>query len=90
MGSSPWLELFRPFISTQNLYVERKLVRPVAAVLDELNEERTMDVLPALRNLHLEGLYSCDPAQELIPSFLTSRQLSGHHIVIQRWDQYSS
>ena len=90
MGSSPWLDLFRLFSSTQNLYVDRNLVRPVTAVLQELNEERTMEVLPALRNLHLEALPPCEPAQELMPSFLTSRQLSGHHIVVQRWDQYSS
>ena len=87
MGSSPWLELFRLFFSTQNLYVARKLVRPVAAVLQELNGERAMEVLPALRNLYFEGLHPCEPAQELMPSFLNSRQLSDHHIVVQRWDR---
>jgi len=88
MGTSLWLELFRLFISVQNLYVSRKLVRPVAAALQELNGERTMEVLPALRNLYLEGLQPSGTVQELITSFTASRQLSDHHIIVQRWERY--
>ena len=88
MGSSLWLELFRLFISAQNLYVSKKLVRPVVAALQELKGERTLEVLPALRNLYLEGPQPSGPVQELITSFISSRQLSDHHVVVQRWERY--
>jgi len=82
---SLWLELFHLFISVQNLYVCKLLAPPVAAALQELGEGRTMEVLPALRNLSLEGLQPAGPVQTAIQSFVASRQLSGHPIVIQNW-----
>ena len=63
MESSLWLELFHLFITLQRLYVSAKLVAPVAAAL-ELTEGRTMEVLPALHSIFLEGLEPSGPVPE--------------------------
>jgi len=82
MGSSQWLELLRPFVAVQNLYVSKDLVPFVAASLLELTEERTMEVLPALKNLFLEGFEPSGSVQEAMKPFVFSRQLSGYPVVI--------
>jgi hypothetical protein len=41
-------------------------------------------VLPALRNLFLQGP-SLDPVQEVMKSFVTARRLSGHPVVVDHW-----
>jgi hypothetical protein len=55
MDSSQWLELFLPFTAVRDLYVAKQFAPFVAAALQELTEERTMEVLPMLNNLFLEG-----------------------------------
>jgi len=87
MDSSIWLELFHLFIAVQSLRVSEKLVPPIAAALQELTGERTMEVLPALHSLFLEGLKPSGPVPEGIQSFVAARQLSDHHIVIQSWNR---
>jgi len=87
MDSSLWLGLFHLFIAVQSLYVSEILAPPVAAALQELSEGRTMEVLPALRNLSLEGLQPAGPVQKAIQFFIASRQVSGHPIVIQNWER---
>jgi hypothetical protein len=86
MDSSLWLELFHLFIAVQSLYVSAKLVAPVADALQELTEGRTMEVLPALHNLFLQGLEPSEPVPKGIMSFVAARQLSHHHVTIQSWD----
>jgi hypothetical protein len=83
MDSSLWLELFHLFIAVQSLYVSVKLLAPVAATLQELTEERTMEVLPALHSLFLEELEPSGPVPEGIKSFVAARQLSDHHVAIE-------
>jgi hypothetical protein len=78
MDSSLWLEFFHLFIASQRLYISKELVAPIAAALQQLTEERTMEVLPALHSLFLEGL---EP--DGIKSFVAARQLSGHHVAVQ-------
>jgi hypothetical protein len=87
MDSSLWLELFHLFIAVQSLYVTKELVPPIAAALQELGEGRTMEVLPALRNLFFEGLQPAGPVQKAMQSFVASRQLSDHPVVIQNWER---
>jgi hypothetical protein len=86
MDSSLWLELFRLLIALQSLYVSANLVAPVAATLQELTEGRTMEVLPALHSLFLQGLEPSGPVPEGIKSFVAARQLSDHHVAVQSWD----
>jgi hypothetical protein len=83
MDSSLWLELFHLFSAVQSLYVSKILVPPVTAALRELGEGRTTEILPALQNLSLEG----HQPPKSIQSFVASRQLSGHPIVIQNWQR---
>ena len=83
IGSSLWLELFHLFIALQSLRVSEKLVPPVAAALQELTDERTMEVLPVLHSLFLEGLEPSGPVPEAIQSFVAARQLSDHHVAVQ-------
>ena len=87
MVSSLWLELLHLFTTVQSLYVSKILAPPVAAALQELSEGRTMEVLPALRNLSLEGLQPAGPVEKAIQFFVASRQVSGHPIVIQNWER---
>jgi hypothetical protein len=87
MDVSPlWLELFHLFTALQRLYVSKELMAPVAAALQQLTEGRTMEVLPVLNGLFLEGLEPSGPVPEGIQSFLAARQLSDHHVAVQGWD----
>jgi hypothetical protein len=83
MDSSLWLELFRLFIALQSLYVSAKLVAPIAATLQELTEGRTMEVLPVLHSVFLEGLNPSGPVPEGIKSFVAARRLSDHPVAIE-------
>ena len=60
---------------------------PVAAALQELTGGRTMDVLPALHSLSLEGFGTTGPVPEGIRSFVAARQLSDLHVAVQSWDR---
>jgi hypothetical protein len=79
-----WLELLRPFTSLKNLYLSHQIARFVCGALQELSGERATEVLPALRNIFVEGS-SLQPVQEAMMPFVAARQLSGHPIVIERW-----
>jgi hypothetical protein len=83
MGSPLWLELFRLFTALQRLCVSATLVPPVATALQELRGERTMEVIPALQSLFLEGLEPSGPVPEGIKSFVAARELSDHHVAVQ-------
>src|SRR6267142_458459 len=87
LDSSLWLEFFHLFIAAQSLRLSEKLVPPVAAALQELTGERTMEVLPALHSLSLEGLEPSGPVPEGIKSFVASRQQSNYPVAVQRWQR---
>jgi hypothetical protein len=44
-----------------------------------------MEVLPALRDLALEGFQPFEPAPQGMTSFIDARELSGHPIAILGW-----
>ena len=87
MDTSLWLETFRLFIAVQRIFVPAKLVAPVAAALQELTEGTSMEVLPALNSLFLEGLEPSGPAPEGIQSFVAARQLSDRHVAVRSWNR---
>ncbi|KAI0284790.1 hypothetical protein BC826DRAFT_1109559 [Russula brevipes] len=80
--STLFLELFRPFTATQDLYVSESLVPFIAPALQEPVGEMATEVLPNLRNLFLGG-----SVQEAIQPFLDARRLSGRPIAIHRWEE---
>jgi hypothetical protein len=82
MDSSQWLELFHPFIGIRNLYVSKQFVPFVTAALQELTGERTMEVLPVMKNLFLEGFEGSGPVVEAIKPFVSARQLSDFLILV--------
>jgi hypothetical protein len=87
MDPSQWLELFQLLIAVQSLCVSERLVHRVAAALKELTGEMIMEVLPALRNLSLEGPHPSEPAQDAIKLFVAARQLANHPVVIHPWQR---
>jgi hypothetical protein len=87
MDSLLWLELFHLFIAVQSLHVSEKLVPPIAAALQEFTGERTMEVLPALSSLFLEGLGPSGPVKKGITSFVASRQQFDHPVAMQSWER---
>jgi len=83
MDSTQWLELFHPFIAVQSLRVVKNLVPLVAPALQGLTGDRATEVLPALRNLKLEGLEPSRRLWEAIEAFIKARQLSDHPVAIE-------
>ena len=84
VDSSQWLELLRPFNAVRTLYMSERLEPLVAAALRELTGERTMEVLPALENVSLDGLEPSGSARDAMGSFIAARQLSHHPVLVQR------
>jgi hypothetical protein len=87
MDVSQWLQLFNPFVSVKSLYVDFGLGPFVASALKELTEEGVTEVLPRLDNLFLKGFGSSNVEEETIESFVSMRQLSGHPVILRRWEK---
>ena len=79
------LNLFRPFISVQRLYVCKELVTPFAVALQNLTQDGAVGVLPALHSLSLEGPYPSMSPQETMEQFLAFRQNSNYPVSLDPW-----
>jgi len=75
--TSRWLRLLHRFIAVRSMYVSKELMQFFEPALQELVGARTMEVLPALRDLSLDGLQPSGPLPEGIQSFVAARQLAG-------------
>jgi len=82
-----WLGLLRPFVSVKSLYMSDRLGSIVGEVLEKVTGERVTEVLPALKNLFIKGIW---PSEETMPTFVSARQLYDHPIVVQRWEKEDS
>ena len=87
MESLQWLEVFRPFIGVQGLYVSKKMGSLVTHSLQEFTQENATEVLPLLRSLSLGGLRPCGSVEDAIKPFVTARQLSNRPVVVENWEQ---
>jgi hypothetical protein len=85
--SSRWLEIFRPFTNVKSLYISRQFAPHIVSALQELVGERVTEALPALQALFIQELPPSGPVQEGIGKFVAARQLSGHSIVVSRWER---
>jgi hypothetical protein len=85
--SALWLELFHSFSAVKNFYLSEKFALRIAPALQELVGTRTMEVLPTLQNMFVEGLQPSGPVQEGIVKFVAARELSGHPITISLWER---
>ena len=63
-----------------------EIARRVCSALQGLSGERATEVLPALRNISVDGFRSFEHTQEAIRPFVAARQLSGHPMVVGRWE----
>jgi len=84
MENAQWLELLEPFTGLKNLYLTHGIAQGVCGALQELSGEKTTEVLPALRNLFVQGS-SLKPVQKAIGAFVAARRLSGHPVVVDHW-----
>ena len=85
MGHTRWLELLDSFTALKNLYLTCGVAQRVCGTLQEVSGERATEVLPALRNLFVDGFRSLEHIQEAIGPFVAARQLSGHPVAIDHW-----
>ena len=81
-----WLELLHPFVVVKNLYLSEGFVPRIAPALQELVGGRTTEVLPTLENIFMEGFQPSRPLHEGIEKFVAARGLTGHPVVVSRWD----
>jgi len=84
MENAQWLELLDPFTALKNLYLTYGIVQRFCGALQELSGERATEVLPALRNLFVQGS-SLEPVLEDMKPFIAARQLSGNPLVVDHW-----
>jgi hypothetical protein len=84
-----WTELLHPFTSVKNLYLCEEFAGRIVPALQELVEDRRVEVLPALENIFLEGLEASGPVEKGIGPFVAMRQVTGHPIAVTRWDRSS-
>jgi hypothetical protein len=82
--SAQWLELLHPFSTAKNLYLSTEVIPHIARALRQLDGERVTEVLPALRNLFLEGLRE---NVDILGPFLFARQSVGYPIAVSHWDR---
>ena len=81
-----WLELLHPFVVVKNLYLSKEIVLHIAPALQSLVGGRTTEVLPTLENIFLEGYQPSGHLYEGIEKFVAARGLTGHPVVVSRWD----
>ena len=85
--NTEWFDLLLPFTAVKNLYLSKKFATRIAPALQELTGGRTTEVLPALKNVRLEGFEPSEPVQEGIARFISTRQLANHTIAVFPWDR---
>jgi hypothetical protein len=84
--NTQWLELLQPFKAVKSWYLTTKFASCLAQFLQGLTVECVSEVLPALRDLFLEGLQPSG-VPEALRKFVGARQLSGHPVVIHHWER---
>jgi len=85
MEHSRWVEPLDPFPALKSLYLTDEIARRVCRALQELSVERATEVLPALRNIFVDGPRPLEYFREAFRPFVTARKLSGHPVLVDRW-----
>jgi hypothetical protein len=85
--NTQWIELLRPFATVKDLYLSDEVALRVAPALQELSEEWVTEVLPALRDIFIDGFEPSGLVQEGFQKFITARgqQVSSRPVAIHRW-----
>jgi len=87
VGSSQWPDLLGPFTAVKDLYLSRGFSQDIVSVLHGIIGEGTVEVLPSLQNLFLEGESPSGPVEKAIGQFVAARRLSGRPIAVSRWEK---
>jgi hypothetical protein len=87
IDNSLWLELLHPFRAVKNLYLSKEFASRIVPALEELIGIRATEVLPALKNVFLEGLEPSGRIQKGIRQFVATRQVIGDPIAVSRWNR---
>ncbi|KAI0251489.1 hypothetical protein BJV78DRAFT_1352932 [Lactifluus subvellereus] len=85
-SNGTWLELFRPFTAVRTLRISRSPQSSIMRALQELSEDRTIEVLPSLDCLYLEDCQPSGPEQKAIEPFIAARQDSDHPVAVHFWE----
>jgi hypothetical protein len=86
MENVQWLELLRQFTSVKDLVLSMKSFRLVAPALNELDGESITEVLPALKNIVIQGPQPSEPVNKALGNFISTRQLLGSPVTVQHQD----
>ena len=84
-----WLDVLSPFVAVRNLYLSEEYVSRIAPALQELVGVRTIEVLPTLENIFMEGFQTSEPLQEGIGKFVAARQLTDRPVTVSSWNRDS-
>ena len=82
-----WLELLHPFTKVKDLFLSEQIALRVVPALQELVGGRTIEVLPTLEHVFIEGLQPSGPVQEGVEKFVATRQVASLPIAVSRWDR---
>jgi hypothetical protein len=77
-----WLDLLRSFVAVRNLYLSKEFVPRIGSALQELVGGRSIEVLPMLENIFLEGFQPSGPLHEGIEKFVAARWLTSHPVEV--------
>jgi hypothetical protein len=83
--NTKWLDVLLPFTAVKNLYLSKQFSPRITPALQKLTGGRTIEVLPALQNVLLEGFQPSKPVQKGIARFISARQLANHPVAISAW-----
>ncbi|KAI0294213.1 hypothetical protein BC826DRAFT_968906 [Russula brevipes] len=86
--NTEWLEVLDFFVAVKDLCVSENVALHVVQALQELSVERATEVLPALRNLAIEGLEPSGPIQGAVEQFVATRHLAGHPVAVRPWTPF--
>ena len=87
IDDTKWLDILLPFTAVKNLYLSKLFSPSIAIALDELTGGRTIEMLPDLQNVFLEGFQPSGPVDGGIARFISARQLTNRPVAISVWDR---
>ena len=89
--NTEWLDLLFPFTAVKNFYLSKQFAPRITPALQELTGGRTIEVLPTLQNLFLEGFQPSEPVHhEGIAQFISARQLINRPVATSVWERDST
>jgi hypothetical protein len=97
MENIQWVELLQPFTAVKDLFLDEDLALRLPRALQELTDELSTEVLPALQTIYIEEVEEdqlSGAVKEAIRSFIAARQRSGNPVPVAvqswqlDWDKY--